>query len=399
MGDSDVVANGKSRFLRLILDQKSISRLIAEGEAVLGNPLVLCTSNHATWHAGDLPSDCHLPRNLTDSIQVELSPQCGFQPTGEPQVLQSAAQRYRLLFCPLIHASHDRGYAFLVEVNPFSVDSAPLLKAFCDILAHATGKLEGSDTIMPMTRDEQDIASILEDNASDTGNNARLISVLQNERYLEVIVCVPEDLSRYCAPDITTIMSLKGLLKTAICFGFSQYIVAIVPFQASGGLNDRLADFLEQHALVAGVSYPLGKFSDVRSYFSQAVDMATVWAHTGKRIVNYSEHIFENNISRMLQGSSIESHCRTEIVRLKTYDDEHGTELLTTLKTYMMCSLNIRDTASQLNIHRNSALARIKKIKSIMSWDSKMLLTDYFSILLAEGQKIIQPLYHRNKQF
>lgn len=50
---------------------------------------------------------------------------------------------------------------------------------------------------------------------------------------------------------------------------------------------------------------------------------------------------------------------------LISYDLHHGTELLETLKIFLSCNCNAKETAEKLYIHRNTMAYRIKQIEKI----------------------------------
>ncbi len=69
------------------------------------------------------------------------------------------------------------------------------------------------------------------------------------------------------------------------------------------------------------------------------------------------------------------NHYRSMIACLAAYDQEHGTELLRTLSTYIDQFGDINKTAQSLFIHRNTLYQRLKKIGDLCQVDLRDTLT------------------------
>jgi purine catabolism regulator len=72
----------------------------------------------------------------------------------------------------------------------------------------------------------------------------------------------------------------------------------------------------------------------------------------------------------MLRDSpELEGFCREQLGALMAYDEEHGTELLSTLRAFFRHHGNMSRTAEALHLHRNSLIYRLERISAIASLD------------------------------
>ena len=56
---------------------------------------------------------------------------------------------------------------------------------------------------------------------------------------------------------------------------------------------------------------------------------------------------------------------------LVRYDEERGSDLVRTLRTYFACGANAREAADKLFLHRNSLLYRLSRIEGLIGADLK----------------------------
>lgn len=384
MNDQKIIAEGKSKLLKAVLDQSPMKNLIKLGEELLGNPLILCTNNHYIWHVGLLPSGCGMQGKVGDSMNVAIFPENLFGDYATPKRLPSPGGQYCLQFCLMSNKGVSRGYSFLVEEKPFEPWIGELHQAFCDILNQSMEKLEHSGIMLQATPEEIALIRKLEDPNYTVNDNIRLGALRSKSRYMEIIACSFEDRLISYAPNSRIISDLKKLLGADICFGFSRHIVAMVPYLTAQSVRGDLIDFLGQNGMLGGVSYPFSHNSDLKLYLSQATDVASRWAERDDRLVNYTDRFFQNMLMNQKAINTLDGYCRFSIYNIRKYDSDTGTELLPTIKAYFNANLSIRKTASTLGIHRNSALARIQKIRSMLLSGTDLSMGGYFSTLTAE---------------
>lgn len=70
---------------------------------------------------------------------------------------------------------------------------------------------------------------------------------------------------------------------------------------------------------------------------------------------------------------------------IKIYDEEKNSEYGLTLRTYLICNMNIQETADKLCIHKNTLIYRVKRLQELFNInfdDLKEVTTLYYSILM-----------------
>ena len=78
------------------------------------------------------------------------------------------------------------------------------------------------------------------------------------------------------------------------------------------------------------------------------------------------------DLSRLLDGpQGATDYCRSVLRALVSYDEDHGTDLVHTLRTYFRCNGNVIKAAERLFLHRNSLLYRLQRIEQLLEVDLK----------------------------
>ena len=91
-----------------------------------------------------------------------------------------------------------------------------------------------------------------------------------------------------------------------------------------------------------------------------------------------------------LRHNNLRDFCPEEVSVLEAYDKETGSELLKTLDRFLLYVDDPVTAANSLNIHRNTLLYRINKIKKLTGLDLKngnQRLRIQFYLKLAEYQR------------
>jgi sugar diacid utilization regulator len=124
--------------------------------------------------------------------------------------------------------------------------------------------------------------------------------------------------------------------------------------------------YLEENALVAGVSSCFADISDIQRHYRQALKAREFGERVlGKAISHYGETSLFHMFSLCEEHESLLHFCSEKLLVLLKHDREHKTEFTRTLYQYLLCSQNSLKTAAILNIHKNTLLYRVEKIKRI----------------------------------
>lgn len=122
---------------------------------------------------------------------------------------------------------------------------------------------------------------------------------------------------------------------------------------------------LQDLNLVYGISDRFENLLEIKTYLYQS-RQALVVANTKDEDFTYSIYsqcVLEDIFSKIRSGIESRNSIHPALSLLTALDQEAGTEYYHTLETYMKNMLNSSKSSAILNIHRNTLLYRINKIK------------------------------------
>ncbi len=129
--------------------------------------------------------------------------------------------------------------------------------------------------------------------------------------------------------------------------------------------------FCTRFKWIAGVSNIFNNFDDLNVHYKQA-ELALscgIEGDSGSRIHLYHDYLLNSIFDTVKANLHPSFYMHDDIARLINYDKETSSELAQTLEAYLVCDRSIGKTAKQMNLHRNSVLYRVDKIKSIITSD------------------------------
>ena len=138
-----------------------------------------------------------------------------------------------------------------------------------------------------------------------------------------------------------------------------------------GEYSEKLPYFLRETLCKAGISNVFHDFRALNRHYLEAENAlilgerqnSTLWYYM---FANYQIPYILDQATRDLFPEQL-YHPAIEILR--TYDDRNGTHLLETLRVFITRRQNITHTASELEIHRTSLLARLERIRQLTEAD------------------------------
>lgn len=124
----------------------------------------------------------------------------------------------------------------------------------------------------------------------------------------------------------------------------------------------QLEYYYQESNIVIGISYPFEDLLQLKKYLEQA-DIALSFAVRRNRktafcaecSVEYARDMLKNTVSTNLAHPVLE--------KLKRHDARHGTEYYETLYAYLSEERSVQRAAKKLNIHKNTLVFRMGKIK------------------------------------
>lgn len=135
--------------------------------------------------------------------------------------------------------------------------------------------------------------------------------------------------------------------------------------------KEALRLLLKNSAIYAGVSAPFDDLTETSHYYKQAVRAVDVgvFAKKGEHLFFYPDIVPYYAASLILKRAEPRDFCPDEIEAIQKYDAENNSELLLTLERYLYFVDDPVSAAKSLNIHRNTLLYRINKIKELTGLD------------------------------
>lgn len=169
--------------------------------------------------------------------------------------------------------------------------------------------------------------------------------------------------------------SLSAAFPEAFVFFYERQLCMIADLDAAGldqpAFRSKLAPFLRDSLMYAGISLPVGSILDLKTAYAQA-DYAMDRAfrlRSHQWCVPFEECALEYLISHIETPTSLPLYLSPAPKFLRQYDQEHGSQYFDTLKSFLSNERSIPRTAEALIIHRTTLLYRLEKIVSLTKID------------------------------
>lgn len=168
---------------------------------------------------------------------------------------------------------------------------------------------------------------------------------------------------------------MESQIRGCSSFAFKNKVVNFIDLSLTRrnleDLSSDLVPFIRDSFLKAGYSRIMVGHMNLRRQYLQsriALDVGTrkrpyIWVHFFNTIAQ--DYIMEQ-ITRTMPANMV---CHEKLLLLKKHDEEHNTEYMESLKSYLDNQQNAVQTARSLSIHRSTFLYRLEKIKEIIEVD------------------------------
>ncbi len=155
----------------------------------------------------------------------------------------------------------------------------------------------------------------------------------------------------------------------------------------------RLKEFLAVNNLFAGISTKFSNLLESRKYYKQALTAMNLGCMYDplECLFAYENYASRHLVEIILEHSEKTSFVHPAIMFLHREDKKDGTELLRTLKYYLLNAQSVGEAAEQLHIHRNTLFYRLGRIRELTGINLRYLderLWLYLSILLLERNEL-----------
>ena len=189
----------------------------------------------------------------------------------------------------------------------------------------------------------------------------------------------------------------------------AQYNKGLVVLAAKEDYYDELAydralltELLEQFDGYAGIGNCTSFLTSLRMLYIQAAAATRLGRFfcedKSERIFYYRDYSMYMMVDFAIEAAvrqhkfgNISYLCQPGIMKVYDYDKQYGTELMTTMRTYLKCSGNATACAQKLGVHRNTVNYRINLIEDLLGYkmdNSNTMVSLSFSMMLLDYEQL-----------
>lgn len=193
---------------------------------------------------------------------------------------------------------------------------------------------------------------------------------LKEELYILTIPSISSHSSTLQLDVITN--QISRILRGSIYVIYEDTIVFLISREKYKGFSEReivrLSEFLSANDLKAGISNFYRDINDTRRFYKQAISSVKMGIHLqSPHPLCYYKDYYVHLIFQICEKADPEIRylIHPGLMQLYNYDKEKNTTFVSTLREYLKSPGQSSKIADKLNIHKNTLLYRIRKIKEI----------------------------------
>lgn len=383
------------RMLTAHFSNNGLQYLIEEASRALRNPIVVVDSayHYVARHVeGKLDPSRHVDRVLEQEFQYESVLEDGVAFIKRERLSERCAQARKpivvhndvldadtMVTASIVHGVTIAHTMMIARDHPFSeVDYECMAR-----LGLFVGQEMQKTDLYAASRGQMDsyfLVNLLNDEQPSHAVTNRRLSVLEFRPLPELYVAVVEPNHANLTPqDYDTIaMQLTGCLKNSIYASYEHALVILFTREKGAGLGDYTEKQLRKAAAVndlsVGVSNAFDDLTHIHSHYEQARSairsgrMVAVFLEDGG-LYHYCDYAYVQMLDLTNKQYNLLNFVHPSLMRLARYDREHGTELTDTLFIYLQNACNTQRAAKILNLHKNTLLYRLGRIREILGCD------------------------------
>ncbi len=424
-----VLSEGYLAVIEALNADWSISNLINECQRLLGNPVqllndsfeILATSSNealpvsdekwlANAEVGRLQRECI--ENLRENRTLSRVNQTDLPVHVLNTSKNDTGNKSNTWLCRTAHNSQVSGYIVVLECyRDLDSNDEQILTAFAKAISVAR-RIEHGEINLNASRAEALVERLLA-NPSGHGTVVELTRRLNQLKLLPkndiaLLTVRVEDHGKDGIPLNYYKNRLQDIFRDANTFQYESDLVCLLHCTGtfrSGYLPDdeysKLESFLTENGFHAAISRV---FQDL-SFLGKAYRETDAALRLAKRMkMPYKLHRYERNLAfypllAYESDEEVRDLCHPGILRIYQQDCQRESNLLHTLEVYLANNLNAYQTATQLNLHRNSLYYRLEKIEELLGRelgkDSKLDFQLQYSILVLKYLGVV-PLDEKN---
>lgn len=392
--DADVEARSR-RMLDALLANTGLEHLVAEASAALGNPvLVVDPSFRYIAQSGVDPHDeTAFGTVMREELAYRSVLESGMRYIRESDIDRRIAEargpvlveNAHLGLATMVGAVVVRG-AWLAHVmlvareRPFAPTDREVFSRLVELVGQELQKGE-PHSVGPRRTQAAFLAGLLGDERPSPAVLARRLEVLDLRLRPALYLAVLRRRDRLPI-DARGERGLAGQLEPLLAHGLAaahegEMAVLLSQDDPAGlgeGAERSLAAVAASNELLVGISNAFRDLAQARRHLLQArsaIDYGSrftkVLEDTG--VYRYCDYTYMEMLALCDDHVDLTSYCHPAVLALLEYDRAHGTELVETLFAYMQNTANTARTARLLNLHKNTLLYRMGRIREIMHND------------------------------
>ncbi len=382
-----------------------LQEIMDAGEELIGAPLclldvkqnIIAHSNHKAlfgnplWETivrDDKPTRCE----IVDACEQESSPD-GLE-LKNTAISALGVSGYSLLSRCLFRKGKPCASLWALATEPDRLFNPAEFKLFAwiarclDVWAEETKLLQSERGL----RTERFLLDVVEGVLSDaTGIEAAAQKVrfdLKADNEYQLCLIRSNNPLTHIEASIEMMREIENCSPNTICAMENHTIIALFTLRDSFELPEKQIHFLQSlcegrgyDAVLSNAYYNL---QDTPRVVSQASDCFQLAKPAGKRgqLIFYRDHMAQQLMHFVMSEMPGETLLHPMVRKLQSYDQQNDTDLLETFKVYLNNRCNAAETSSQLHMHRNTLLNRVKRIEEILGQSSFDSLLETFKVYL-----------------
>ena len=404
------------RMLAAHFSNAGLQYLVEEAATALGNPIVVVdtTYRYIAYHLADLEgADSTLAHVMEQEIRNETVLDNAVSYIQEQRIDSKIAEMGGLLVrhndildCnTMTGAVMVRGvciaHVMMMEhARPFTQMDR---ECFDRLLSFVAQEMQKNEVWGPTSGEMGSffLANLLSDHQpSEAVTRRRLRSLNFHPKPVFSVVCLHapgqglrQDQIEYLAGQ------LRRMLHHCLYTRYHQNLVILASRDAADDLErDSFALLREVAALnrlTVGVSNAFERMTDTRGAYDQArsaIRLGTMTQHAlhEDRLYQYCDYAYMHLLELANRHANLLGYCHPALLRLVAHDEKHGGELMETLFCFLQVSGTTKRAAELLNLHKNTLLYRMNRIKDILgmnltSGEDQFVLQLSFRVLMYMG--------------
>ena len=365
------------RMLTAHFSNNGLQYVIEEASRALGNPIVVVDSayHYVARHVeGKLDPSRHLDQVLEQEFRYESVLEDGVAFIEHARITERCAQSA----VPIVVYNDVLGANTMV--TPSVVHGVTIAHTMMIERDHPFGDVD----LECMARLGRFVAQEMQKTNLYTASRGQMdsyflvrLSVLDFRPLPELYLAVFDPNHADVAPhDLDSIaMQLTGCLQNSIYATYEDALVVAFSREKGAGLGDYTEELLRKVAdvndLSIGVSNAFDDLTHIRSHYEQARAaikagrMVSVFLEDGQ-VYHYCDYAYVQMLDLTNTQYNLLNFVHPSLMRLARYDRDHGTELMDTLFIYLQNACNTQRAAKMLNLHKNTLLYRMGRIREIL---------------------------------